>query len=192
VPGPRGDIEQTRRRGVGELSLPDTGEPVGDQVRDQQQARRGVQQALVPIDRQLVERVERQELQAVGGVQFRRRNHLADRLDALRGALVPVVERRADDTVTAQQGVVDGPGVDADADQVRLGRHRLAQPFENVAVELKNVPVQPVPGPNRHVRKAVHVLDLKPAGADPAEDDASAGRAEIHGCNDAADHLDHG
>ena len=45
---------------------------------------------------------------------------LVDQIDASGRPLIPVVERIVDQAITAHQSVVDRPGVDADAGQVRL------------------------------------------------------------------------
>jgi len=81
----------------------------------------------------------------------------------------------------AHEGIVDSPRVDADAEQAGLGPDGLAQSFEDVAVELKGVPVQAVGGAHRLVGEPVHDLDVEPVRSDPAEDDAAAGGAEVDG-----------
>jgi len=78
------------------------------------------------IDSQLVNRVERLKLQPIGCVQGCMIGNLVDKINASVGPLVPIVEGVVDQTVTIDQSVVDSPGVDADASQIRLGTDRLA------------------------------------------------------------------
>ena len=59
-------------------------------------------------------------------------------------------------------------------------RERLAQPEQHVAVELEDVPVQPVGHPDRIVREAVHLLQPQLVRADPAEHHPAAGGSKIH------------
>ena len=77
------------------------------------------------LGRELVERVERQELQARPRVQAVRRHDRVDALDAARGPLVAVVERLGDELAAGiEQPVIDAPCVDADAGQARRPRTR--------------------------------------------------------------------
>ena len=72
VPGSRAvHVEQPGGGGVGALDAPLAGQPVGQQVRDQQQAVGGLEPGRPSAD-QLVDGVERQELQPVAAVQLRR------------------------------------------------------------------------------------------------------------------------
>ena len=76
------------------------------------------------LGRELVERVDRQELQPRPRVEAVRRHERVDALDAARRPLVAVVERLGDElTAGIEQPVVHAPCVDADAGQV-VGRRR--------------------------------------------------------------------
>ena len=89
---------------------------------------------------------------------------LVHQLDASGGPLVPVVERVVDKRSPSQQPVVDGPGVDADAGQVRLRADRLAEPGQQIPIELEDVPVQPVRRTDRVVGEACTASTLSWSG----------------------------
>jgi hypothetical protein len=107
VPFLRGDIEQASRRRVGALGDLLAGEEPREEVGHEQHRVGRIGHALLAGE--LVERVERQELQAVAAVQLFEARHVVHGLDAGGGALVAVVEGRAEHAVAAQQRVVDGP-----------------------------------------------------------------------------------
>src|SRR5665213_1170249 len=102
--------------------------------------------------------------------------HLVDGREV---AFVAIVERGAERLSRAQQRVVDCPRVDTDAPNVRLLVQCRAQPGKDRAVQLVDVPVQPVRGLNRSVREPQHVVQPQLLGTDVTEHDAAAGRAEI-------------
>ena len=130
-PGPGPGVQQPGGRGVGDLRPPLAGQPVGQQVGQQHGLPRPPPERPALLGRELVEGVEGQELQAVDRVQLgrvERRVHLVD--DRL-GPAVPVGDRLGQQpAVGVQQAVVDGPGVDAEADHLRiaLGQRRAARP----------------------------------------------------------------
>jgi hypothetical protein len=74
---------------------------------------------------------------------------LVDQSYASGGPLVPVMERVVDQAVTAHQPIVNGPGVNADAGQVRLRRDGLAESDQQIPIQLEDVPVQAVCDPDR-------------------------------------------
>ncbi len=108
VPLPRAYVQQPGRRRVGALGDHLAGQPVADQVGDQQHPLGLVGEA---VGGELIDRVERQELQAVAGIQVRERHAGVDALHARGRALVPVVERHAQHAVRPHEGVVDRPRV---------------------------------------------------------------------------------
>ena len=61
----------------------------------------------------------------------------------------------------------------------------LAQPDQHLAIELENVPVQPVRGPDRVVREPVHRLHTQHARPDMAEHHPPAGGTKINSCHPA-------
>ena len=185
IPASGDDVEQAGGRRVGAFGALGSGEPVGDEVGDEQHRRGVVEDAFGLVDGELIEAVKGEELQAVHAVESLRFNQLVHGADAAAGAGVAVVVGSAGHPVAvaggAHEGVVDGPRVDADAEQGGLDCDGLAQSFEDVAVELEGVPVQAVGGADRLVGEPVHDLDVEPVRSDPAEDDAAAGSAEVDG-----------
>jgi hypothetical protein len=104
-------VEQAGGGGVGGLGGFPAGEPVTEQVRDQQRP----VASEVGLGGQLVEGVEGQELQPVHGVKLGRFDLGVDVVDDRFGAGVAVVARVARQCpVSVEQPVVDGSGVDRD------------------------------------------------------------------------------
>jgi hypothetical protein len=174
-------VEQTRGGGVGDLGRGDTGQPVADQVRDEQ--RLVGEGEHVALGGELEQRVEGEVLQSGARVELLRADPRVHVGDAARRPLVTVVVRRAEHPAPAQQGVVDGPGVDADRDDLGLVAERVGQPGRERAVQLEDVPVQRGLGALLHadglVREARDVPHPQFVVADVAEDDAPAGGAEV-------------
>ena len=114
---------------------------------------------------------------------------LVDQCDASGSPLVPVVEWIVDQAVAAQQPIVDGPGVNADANQIRLRADSLAQSDKRVPVQLEDAPVQPVRGTNRVVGKAIHLLNAQLVWPEVAEHHPAACRAKINRSYPPASHC---
>jgi hypothetical protein len=116
------------------------------------------------VDGELVNGVEREELQACHAVEVVWLHEAVHKADATAIAGVAVAIRGADHPVAlasgAHKSVIDGPGVDADAEQLRLGCDGSAQPHQDVPVELEDVPVQAVGGPDRFIGEPVHDLHI--------------------------------
>jgi hypothetical protein len=170
--------EQSRGRGVRALGNADAGDPVRDEVGDEQG---GLGLGRAVIRGELVQRGERQELQAVAGVQLGERHSCVHHVDAAGAAFVAVVERLGPQRVALQQPVVDRPGVDADALDRGLAAHRLGEAVEDVLHERLEVPVQAVLAPHGPVREPCHLLEFEQIRSDAADHDAPARGAEIDG-----------
>ena len=188
-PGLRPGVVELGGGRVGQLGADLAGEPVGQQVRDQQQGLRAVQLPGPGRRGELIDRVERQLLDPGHRVQLGRadpRGYLAG--DPV-GPAVAVVHRVAQQrAVRAEQAVVHGPRVDADAGQVRAPG-RGAQPGQHVRVQPEDVPVQRAQHPDRLVAEPVRLAQPQRARPGPAGHHPAAGRAEI----DRGDrHLPHG
>src|SRR5215207_379689 len=94
---------------------------------------------------------------------------LVDQFDTFGSSLVAIVERIVDQAIAAHQSVIDRPGTDADAGQVRLGADCLAQSNKDVPVQLQDVPMQTVRDAYRIVGKAMHRLNAELIWAEVAE-----------------------
>src|SRR5215207_940189 len=105
---------------------------------------------------------------------------LVDQFDTFGSSLVAIVERIVDQAIAAHQSVIDRPGTDADAGQVRLGADCLTQSNKDVPVQLQDVPVQPVRDAYRIVGKAMHRLNAELIWAEVAEHHPAACGAEIN------------
>ena len=183
-PGAGADVEELGRGRVGDLRALFSGEPVREQVGNHQQAACHGQPAL---GRQLVDRVERQELQPGGGVQLLRAKAF-EVLLRVRGPLVPVVHRVPEQrAVRVEQPVVDGPGVDADA----VDRPGFREPVQHLLVEVEDVPVQCAGHPNRPVHEPVALLQYDRIATDLTDDHPAAGRAEVDGGDPDFSHRRH-
>ena len=153
------------------------GQPVAEQVRDQEEAVRVLE---VGFGRQLVDAVDRDDLQPADGVEPRRVDLLVDLLDRRLAARVAVGVRVAPQrAVRVEQAVVDAPGVDGQTGQHVGLPHRAAQAGDDVLVEPEDVPVHAVGQPDRAVAEPVDLGQLEGVGPDPAEHDPPAGRPEV-------------
>ena len=100
---------------------------------------------------ELVDRVQRQELQARGGVQLLCAKAF-EVVSRTRGPLVAVVHGVAQQRARrVEEPVVDGPRVDADP----VDRPGRQQPVEHSLVQRENVPVQGARGPHGTVGEPV-------------------------------------
>src|SRR5690606_12839524 len=131
------------------------------------------------VRRELVDRVERQELQARHPVEEVVAEFGADALHHPVGEGVAVADGVADEPPGGvQEPVVYGPRVHADRDQAGRG---AAQAVEDVAVEAENVPVQGAGDPDGTVGEAAQLHQLHGAGPQVAGHDAPAGRPQVDG-----------
>ena len=146
VPGPgrRCRVEQAGRGGVRALRRRPAGQPGADEIGDEDH-RGCIRERGFGLGRELVERVEGQELQARPRVETVRRHDRVDALDAAGGSLVTVVERLGDElTAGIEQPVIDAPCVDADAGQVVGSGRGMAQSLEDLAPDGGGIPAQPL------------------------------------------------
>ena len=124
-------------------SAPDlAGEPVGEQVREQQQRLGRLERGRAARGDELVDRVERQLLQAGDGVQLARRRPRrapASATPSVRRVAVAVRGCRAA-AVAVEQPVVDRPGVDADAVAAARRAATSREPAEHLAVDAERRP----------------------------------------------------
>ena len=124
-PRPRPRIDELRRRGVGELGGHLAGQPVVHEIRNRPEGDGGVDEPRRRAARgvQLIERVERQELDARDGVDLVGRDAFEHGFHDAVGALVAIVIRvLQEDALLADERVVAAPGVDADAVDGRVRR----------------------------------------------------------------------
>ena len=144
VPRPRRRrrVEQAGRGGVRAFRRGPAGQPRADEIGDEDHRRRGRERGF-GLGRELVERVERQELQPRPRVEAVRRHERVDALDATRRPLVAVVERFGDElTAGIEQAVIHAPRVDADAGQVVGRRRGTAESFQDLAPEGGGIPAE--------------------------------------------------
>lgn len=178
VPAARAVGVQAGGRRVGLLGARHAGEPEGDEVGDQEH-RVGEPEQVGVVGRELVEGVERQELQSVAGVEELAVGARVRGPHAPRGALVAIVVGVAEQPSAAEQPVVDGPRVDPDARDARLRAHRLSEPARRGPVQREHVPVQAVARGDRLVAEAGDGRGLERVRRDAADDDPAARRAEV-------------
>ena len=116
-------------------------------------------------------------------MQFLLRYLLVHDVDAVIAAGVAVVMREPDEGTVAQQPVVDGPGVDPDADQVRGLAAGLGEAAADVVKQPGQVPVHrgalAIPQIDRFVGEPGQRPDVQGARTDRGEHDPAAGRPEV-------------
>ena len=183
-PLPRDGVEEPGGGGVGGLGAALAGQQEPDEVRDEQR----LQPVQFRLRGELVDRVERQELQPGGGVEPGRIEFLVDPGDGGTGPVIAVAERRRDQVAGGvDQPVVHGPGVDPDAgDALAAGRGRRGggrEPGEDLGEQRVEVPAEAAVELLDPVGEPVHGLQLgpRPTGTarDPAQDDPARGGADV-------------
>ena len=123
IPGAPMDVQQAGRGGVRDLGDLRARQPRAEQVRDQQHPPGGLEGSRPARGDELVERVERHDLEAVPGIQRIGRDDAMDRVDPGGVARIAVVEGIADQAAgPIEEAVVDRPRIDPDADQSVRGR----------------------------------------------------------------------
>ncbi len=181
-PGARAHVEQTRGRGVGHLGARLAGQPVADQVGDEQH-RGGL---VEPVGQQLVDRVERQHLQPRHVVQLLRPDRAGHPLGDAPRAVVAVVHRVSQQRARlVEQPVVHRPRVDADGGDGPGG----AQAGQDLPVEAEDVPVEAARHPYGAVGEAVRLGQAEPVGQ-VGQHHPAAGGAQVDGGETAAHCVD--
>ena len=152
VPAPGPGIQQAGRGRVRALGDDDPGQPMAEQVGQGQDAPDDGERRRPAGRLELVEGVDRQDLEAGPRVEGGRGNARVDPLDRRQVAGIAVVDGVAHETPRGiEEADVDAPGVDANAAQVGGRACGLSKPGEDLVVEAEHVPVEPVPraGPAR-------------------------------------------
>ncbi len=190
-PLPRDGVEEPGGGGVGGLGAAPARQQEPDEVRDEQR----LQPVQFGLRGELVDRVERQELQPRGGVEAGRVEFLVDPGDGGTAAVIAVAEGRRDEFAGGvDQAVVHGPGVDPDAgDALTAGRGRRGggrEPGEDLGEQGVEVPAEAAVELFDAVGEAVHRLQFGPlptgTARDPAEDDPARGGADVDSDKDTA------
>ena len=181
-PGAGPGVQQSGGRGVGDLGTPFAGQPEGQQVGQQQGLPGPPPPRPALLGGELVESVERQELQAADRVQLGRVHPGVHVVDDRLGPVVPIRDRLGQQpAVGAQQTVVDRPGVDAQADDVRVTLGQRGEPDQNLLVQAGQVPAKMPVRDGRPVGEAVHHLEVhSPVGPPPGHHPATR-RPDVDG-----------
>ncbi len=136
-------VHELRRGGVGVFGAEVAGEPVIEEVGDGDERVGGIEQArrLARGGEDLIERVDRHELDAGEGVDLFARDDAADGFDHAIGAVVAVMigvfEKLA---LFADERVIDSPGVEGYAGEVFDGR--VVEGLFDLGPEAEDVPAQ--------------------------------------------------
>src|SRR5690606_17811335 len=130
---------------------------------------------------ELVERVERQELQAVAAVELLKARDVVHGRDSGSRPLVAVVARRAERAVAAHRRVVAGRRGDADRGDARCDAESLAETAAHAPVQRHETPLQAARGLDGLVEEAADGLHLDGSVDEAADDDAAAGCTEVDG-----------
>ncbi len=183
-PGPRPRVEQLGRRGVGPLPRPPAGQEPGEQVGHHQEGFGHLQDRRVGQShrQQLIERVERQELEPGDLVDPLARDPAEGRLEHAVRPRIAVVDRVAQQRIPApDQAEVDAPGVDPHAVEPRVGRGRFAEGDLDLFEEPGQVPVQGVEDPDRPVGEAVDLFEDDSLAVEFAQEPSPALSPQVEG-----------
>jgi hypothetical protein len=129
---------------------------------------------------ELVQGVERHDLQAASRIQGGGVDPSVNPLDRLDVARIAVVDRVRDEAPgSVEEADVDTPCVDADAEQVWRRTGRVSEPRHDLVVQAEDVPVEPILELDRLVREAVDLLEDEPPIGHPPDYDTAARGAEV-------------
>ena len=129
---------------------------------------------------ELIERVERQELQAGDLVDPLARDALERRVEHAVGPRVAIMHRVAQQGIApSDQAEIDAPGIDADAVELAAGRSRLPQRDLELLEEPGQVPVERIEHPDRAVGEAMDLLQLEPLAVEAAQEPPAALGAQV-------------
>ncbi len=141
----RTHVDQLGSRSVGALQSSLACQEIGEEVgHEQQPGSPGVGSALA-LGHELVQRVYLHFLDARGLVDTVPAHHLVGHAQVIRGPLVPVVERRAQQAARrVEQAVVHAPSVDPGPHRLAVDLSgKLSQSFEHALVDAQDVPMPP-------------------------------------------------
>ncbi len=132
---------------------------------------------------ELEHRVEREVLQAVPCVELGAGDACLHGVDTALVSNVSVVVRQSEHPTACEEGVIDRPGVDPDADEVAIELRSRADSSGDLSVQFHHVPVQRLPvvlvQGDGSVREARHRCHPDTAAVDVTDDDSAARRAEV-------------
>ncbi len=182
VPVTSHDGQELSRRGVRHLGTDPTGEPVPEEVGHQEQRGGCLELGRACTRDDLVQGVERQQLDAGTSVEVGHWDLPQDELDDAVGATVPVVDRVAEESpVAIEEPEVDTPAVDAHRVELAGVPPGFSQTIEDGPVERQGVPVQHAADGYGPVPEPCQLLEMELLVAKHAEDHSAARSAEIDG-----------
>ena len=179
-PQARPRVDELRRRRVGELGGHLAGEPVVHEVGDGAERNGGVDETRrgAAGGVQLIQGVERQELDAGDGINLVGRDAFEHGLhDAVRALVTIVIGVLQEDALLADERVVAAPGIDADAVDGRGGS--ALHPLLELEPDAQDIPVERSVLADRFVDEPVQLADVEHARAEPAEHGTAALGSEI-------------
>ena len=179
-PEARLDIEELGRARVRCLGEALAGQPVTQQVRDQEEGLRGLQGHALLESEQLEQRVERQELDTGRLVDLLHRNEREGLLHRAGAAAVAMMERVRDQgALPVEQAEIAAPRVDSHAAHAIAAPGELAERGADLAEQAEHVPVEAVGQPDRPVREPARLRQVEPRAVEPSDERPAALGAEI-------------
>ena len=174
-----------RGRGDGPVDAEVSAEPVGEQVRHEEQPSGGAEERgpLLAEAQELVEGVERERLDA-GGREDRFARHEAERLflHARREVIAVMMGEAEESALGVEEREVDAPGVDAHAvNRACTGRGRGAKAHPNLTPDVRDVREESTRQPHGLAGEAMEFLEAKALTVEPPEHEAAAVGAEVDG-----------
>ena len=147
-----------------------SGQPVSDEVRDEQKPGRLLELGRSLRGRQLVDGVDGHELCAGPAVEPRLRDDPVNLIYSAGRPRVPVVVGIAEKPPPGvQKAVVDAPPVDAHTADGGRQANRPPQAFHDFVVQSQHVPVKAVGERDRVVREPVCLFEFERTGTDAAD-----------------------
>src|SRR4029079_9420758 len=133
---------------------------------------------------ELIQRVERQELQAIALVQGVGRDPGVDRLHSPLMARVPIRDRGSEQRpIAIQEAAVDAPSIDPDTLQVVSASRRRAKAGKDLSILTERGPTEALRQLHGLVRKSMDFLEQQRVRSDVADDHPPGRRAEIDGAD---------
>ena len=186
VPTAVGGAEELGRGSVRTLPGQRAAESVVAQVGDHQQPRRSFRPALPRLRDELVDRVERQELDARAAEDLRAAEERADLVHDSVGAVVAIADRVLEQlSLAVEEAVVDRPRIDADRLQPAAQLRRRGPPAADAGPDPfeqpREIPSQMTGDPPWGVVETVRLAERQRRATDASDHRAAAARAEVDG-----------
>ena len=181
LPGPGIGIQQSAGGGDRIFRQGFTGQHHHESIRHEEDfcAVPEIFRVILMIRKELIDCVERHQLDPGLGVKFFFRQDLMDVIHCRHEAGIPVAVRLPDGLAVPEKDHVHAPGIDGEGADITVRRAGFFQPFLQLVGECGEIPVESAVFFIRMIGETVDFLQLQFAFFHPTDDRAPAGRAQV-------------